>query len=71
MVVRKLWNRATLKATGVIRKINESKMKDWKISQDAKRLGVSPFLVVGATAGLGIWLANNALRSKRHVQGEY
>ena len=71
MVIRKAWDQVTLKAGGVIRKINESRLKDYKLAQDAKKLGISPIIAVGATAGLVIWLGNQALRSKRHVQGEY
>ena len=71
MVMRKLWSKAVEQGGGVIQRINNTRIKNWKICQSARRYGISPMVTVGVTAGLAIWLANQALRSKRHVQGEY
>jgi len=59
------------KVGGVIQQIHEAYFKKRQLMQMMKASGVNPMLAIGATAGLGLWLASSALNSKRHAQGEY
>ena len=57
---------------GIIKKMNTERMKYLRKVAIAKKIGLSPWTVGITTAGLGIWLFNNATNgSKTQNQNNY
>lgn len=59
------------KSKGVVRNLNDSRLKKISLEKLTKALGAHKGLLIGGTAGLSLWLFANALSSKKNNQGDY